>query len=113
MQGVVTPNMVAATRGFSSAVSGFRFPFIPTIPAMASTALRKMVLEILLSPATSTMEGIMMMSLVPTYWDTFPEAMVETMSFGTPMGRARMAGVARDVPPDPPRERIPSNLPSS
>ena len=81
------------------------------MPATASTALRKMVLEILFSPATSTMEGIMIISLVPTYWETFPEAIVETITLGTPIGSARMAGVTSEVPPDPPQEMIPSNLP--
>lgn len=37
--------------------------------------------------------------------------MVETMSFGTPMGSSLMAAVAMDVPPDPPMENTPSNLP--
>ena len=65
--------------------------------------------EISFSPATSTMDGIMMMSLVPTYWATFPDAIVETMTFGTPIGSARIAGVTSDVPPEPPNERTPSN----
>ena len=103
--------MVAAIRGLASAVSGFSCSFRPAIPATASTAFRKMVLEILFSPATSTMEGIMIISLVPTYWETLPEAMVETITLGTPMGSARMAGVTSEVPPDPPQEIMPSNLP--
>ena len=39
------------------------------------------------------------MSLVPTYWDTFPDAIVDTITLGTPIGSARIAGVAMDVPP--------------
>ena len=35
--------------------------------AMASTAFLNIVFEILFRPATSTMEGIIIMSLVPTY----------------------------------------------
>ncbi|MMZ70172.1 hypothetical protein D1872_331570 [compost metagenome] len=65
-----------------------------------------------LSPATSTIEGIKITSLVPTYCSVFPEAMVDTTIFGTPMGRARMAGVIIEVPPEPPKEMIPWNLPS-
>ena len=81
------------------------------MPTMALAALVKMRLEISLRPSASTTEGIMMMSLVPTYWATLPEAMVETITLGTPTGRARMAGVAREVPPLPPMERMPSSLP--
>jgi hypothetical protein len=64
-----------------------------------------------LSPATSTIEGIMTMSLVPTYCDTLPEAMVDTMTFGTPIGKARMPGVASDVPPLPPKRDDAVELP--
>ena len=85
---------------------------MPIIPAIVKIALRKIVFDTLLSPATSTIDGIIMISLVPTYCETFPDAIVETMTFGTPIGNARIAGVTREVPPDPPNEMIPSNLPS-
>jgi len=52
-------------------------------------------------------EYIMQMSLGPTYGRTSPEATVETMIFGMPMGSARMAGVASAVPPEPPAEITP------
>jgi hypothetical protein len=42
-----------------------------------------------------------------------PEAIVETISFGTPMGSARIACVAIAVPPEPPSARMPSSRPSS
>ena len=42
------------------------------------------------------------MSLGPTYGATFPDATVDTISFGTPTGSARIAGVTSAVPPDPP-----------
>ena len=45
-----------------------------------------------------------MMSEAPTYWATSPDAMVETMIFGTPTGSARMAGATMAVPPDPPAD---------
>ena len=110
MQGVVTPNIVAASRGLPPSGMSMRFS---TMPATAFTALEKMRMEISLRPSASTTEGNMTTSLVPTYWETLPEAMVETITLGTPMGSARMAGVARLVPPEPPTEMMPSNFPSA
>lgn len=110
MQGVVTPNIVAASRGLPLSGMSMRFS---TMPATAFTALEKMRMEISLRPSASTTEGNMTTSLVPTYWETLPEAMVETITLGTPMGSARMAGVARLVPPEPPTEMMPSNFPSA
>ena len=40
--------------------------------------------------------------------DRFPDATVETMTFGTPTGSACMAAVAMAVLPEPPAEMIPS-----
>ncbi len=40
-----------------------------------------------------------------------PEATVETITFGTPIGSALIAGVTNEVPPVPPKDIIPSNLP--
>ena len=54
-------------------------------------------------PLMSTIEGIMVMSFGPTNAVTSPPAMVETMTLGTPKGRARMAAVAIVVPALPPR----------
>lgn len=44
------------------------------------------------------------MSLTPTYCVVLPLASVETMSFGKPIGRARIAAVPIAVPPPPPSE---------
>src|SRR6185503_1432521 len=52
------------------------------------------------------------MSVSPTYGRTSPEAIVETISFGTPTGSRCIAAAASDVPPLPPRARIPSSRPS-
>ncbi|MNC28541.1 hypothetical protein D3C75_767510 [compost metagenome] len=78
---------------------------------MAKAALVKIFVEIEFSPATSTTDGIMTISLVPTYGAVFPEATVETITLGTPIGNARIPGVTSEVPPVPPKEIIPSNLP--
>ena len=110
--GVVTPNIDAAIKGFSSIVSSASFSCPATIPTIVNTAFLKIIFEILLMPATSTIDGIIKMSLVPTYLSTSPEAIVETISFGTPIGSFCIAGVTNEVPPEPPKERIPSNLPS-
>ena len=51
--GVVTPNMLAATNGFSS-LEG-RTGAAVTMPAIAAAALPRIRVEIRFSPATSTM----------------------------------------------------------
>jgi hypothetical protein len=105
----IVPNMVAAIRVFIHL-----FSISPlTMPRIAPAALEKIVRLMRFSPATSTIEGIMVMSLVPTYALVSPEAIVVTINFGTPTGKARMALVAITVPPPPPMEMIPSNLPAS
>ena len=48
------------------------------------------------------------MSDGPTYCSVFPDATVDIIILGTPTGRARMAGDASAVPPDPPAEMIPA-----
>ena len=62
--GVVTPNIVAATKGFLSRT--FLFSNL-TIPTIANTAFVNIFVEIELRPATSTIDGIITISLVPTY----------------------------------------------
>ena len=64
----------------------------------------KIFVEIELIPATSTIDGIITISLAPTYGAVFPDATVDTMTFGTPIGRALIAGVTNEVPPVPPKE---------
>ena len=53
-------------------------------------------------PAMSTTEYIIVTSTAPTYGRVSPDAIVETISFGTPTGSARIACVAIAVPPEPP-----------
>ena len=77
------------------------------MPASACAALASTRSEMRLMPATSVTEYIMQMSDGPTYGFTSPEATVETITLGTPMGRRRMAGVASAVPPEPPAEMSP------
>ncbi len=61
----------------------------------------------------STTEYIIVTSTEPTYGLVSPEATVETISFGTPIGSCRIAYVASDEPPEPPRPPIASSLPSA
>ena len=77
------------------------------MPASAWAALASTRSEMRLMPATSVTEYIMQMSEGPTYGFTSPEATVETMTLGTPIGRPRMARVASAVPPEPPAEMRP------
>src|SRR5262249_40538578 len=63
--------------------------------------------EIRFSPATSVTEYIMVISQAPTYEATLPEAMVDTINFGSPIGMARMARVIIAVPPEPPIPTMP------
>ena len=70
-----------------------------------------MVFENELMPDTSTMEGNMLMSDAPTYGVVSPDAIVETITFGTPIGSCCIAAVAIEVPPDPPIEKMPSKRP--
>ena len=67
--------------------------------------------ETRLTPAMSTTEYIIVTSTAPTYGRVSPDATVETISFGTPTGSARIARVAIDEPPEPPSARMPSSRP--
>src|SRR5690554_7907944 len=97
--GVVTPNIVAAISGYlANDLSSYSKL---TMPARAKAAFVNILVDMELRPDTSTIEGTIMMSLVTTYWDTFPEATVATITFGTPIGRALILGVTRDIPPVP------------
>ena len=60
----------------------------------------------------STTEYISVTSLTSTYGAVLPEAIVETMTFGTPTGSVRIAAATIVVPPPPPRPRTPSKRPS-
>ena len=82
------------------------------MPAIAAAAFASMRAEIELTPAISVTDAIIVMSVLPIYGDVSPDAIVESINFGTPTGSARMALVAIAVPPDPPAARMPSNRPS-
>ena len=65
------------------------------------------------SPAMSTTEYIIVTSTGPKYRCVFPDAAVETISFGSPIGSRCIAWVASAVPPVPPIAPIASKRPSS
>ena len=85
---MVTPNIEAVISGFSSP-SGGTVAF--AMPASAPAALDMIRAEIRLTPAMSTTEYIIVTSTEPTYGLVSPEATVETISFGTPIGSCRIA----------------------
>ncbi len=66
-----------------------------------------------LIPEMSTTEFIIKMSDEPMKCPTEPEASVLTITFGTPIGSARIAAVAIVVPADPPRPKTPVSFPSA
>ena len=83
------------------------------MPAIAAAALAMIRAETRLTPEMSTTEYIIVTSTAPTYGRVSPEASVETISFGTPTGSARIARVAIDEPPEPPSARIAVEPPSA
>ena len=102
MHGVVTPNWLAATSGRSSPSStGAAL----TMPAIAAAALAMMRALRALTPAMSTTDAASIMSLSPMIGRVSEAAIVDTMSFGTPTGSARMACAAIEVPPEPPERQ--------
>jgi hypothetical protein len=58
--------MLATISGLSDAGARRRASAAVTMPAMAPAAFSKMARETRLRPATSTMAGIIVMSVVPT-----------------------------------------------
>ena len=104
----MTPNIVAPTSGFSES-SG---TVDPTIPEIAPAAFAMILADTRLTPEMSTTEYIIVTSTAPTYGRVSPDATVETSSFGTPTGSARIARAAIDEPPEPPSARMPSSRPS-
>ena len=103
-QSVVFPNWLATITGFASLCGGCA----STIPQIAPAARDRICREMRFNPATSTMLGNITMSFTPTYCAVFPLANVDTITFGNPIGNARIAAVAIAVPPPPPREITPS-----
>ncbi len=82
------------------------------MPAIAPAAFAMIRAETRLTPEMSTTEYIIVTSTAPTYGRVSPEATVETSSFGTPTGSARIARAAIDEPPEPPSARMPSRRPA-
>ena len=82
------------------------------IPASAPAAFDMIRADTWLTPAISTTEYIIVTSTEPTYGLVSPDATVETMSFGTPIGSRRIAVVAIAEPPEPPSAPIASSRPS-
>ncbi len=83
------------------------------MPAMAWAPFPRTARVIRLRPERSQTEWSIMMSLVPTNARVSLEAMVVTMTLGTPTGNARMTAVPRVVPMDPPMPKTPLTFPSS
>ena len=103
--GVVTPNMVRPTAIF---VAGGSTSPPALMPTMACAAFDRITRDIRLSPARSVIDGTMTTSLTPTYGATSPEASVDTMIFGRPIGSLRMPAVMIEGPPPPPMPMIPA-----
>ena len=86
---------------------------VRSMPAMAAAALPRMMRLMRLSPAISTTELSIRMSLSPTKARTSPEASVLTMTLGTPIGSCRMAAVPMVVPAEPPSPSTPCSRPAA
>ena len=52
-------------------------------------------------------------SFAPTYGDTSPDAIVDTISFGSPIGKSRTARAAIEDPPLPPTASTASTRPAA
>src|SRR5690606_21845956 len=72
------------------------------IPAAAAAAFPRISRDTRFRPAMSTTLYIIATSFAPTYGVTSPDAIVDTISLGTPIGRSRTARAAMDDPPLPP-----------
>ncbi|NBE52531.1 hypothetical protein GUY60_14065 [Streptomyces sp. YC537] len=83
------------------------------IPAIAAAALARIGSETRFTPAMSTTLCIIVRSAEPTYGDTSPAAIEDTINFGMPSGSSRIARLAIDVPPLPPTARTPCTRPSA
>src|SRR4029450_7917480 len=92
--------MVRPTAGLAADGASTARPYA-IMPARAWAALASTRSEMRLMPCTSVTEYIMQRSDGPTYGRTSPDATDDTMTFGTPMGNRRIAGVASAVPPAP------------
>jgi hypothetical protein len=106
-QSVVTPNIVIPTAGRSPSLN---IAASAAMPDAARAAFAMTFRDTAFSPAMSTTEAIIVMSVGPMYGAVFPAATVERIIFGTPTGSARMPSATNDVLPVPP---IPSTAPMS
>ena len=86
--GVVTPNIEATTIGRFSPSGG---TVAPAIPASAPAAFAMIRADTSFTPAMSTTEYIIVTSTEPTYGLVSPDATVDTISLGTPIGSWRIA----------------------
>ena len=77
------------------------------MPASACAPFDSTVRVMAFSPWMSATACIISMSLGPTYARTSPDATVEIITFGTPIGSARMAGAIMAVLPEPPAPMMP------
>ena len=84
---------------------------LSTMPQIAPAALARMRRDSGFSPAMSTTEYISVTSFTSTYGAVLPDAIVDTITFGTPTGSVRIAAVIIVVPPPPPRPSTPSKRP--
>ena len=105
-QGVVTPNIVAATTGRSASVAAS-----PGAAADHPDQRHARRWSARCGSGGSGRRcrrrgGASAMSLPPTNGRVWPLASVLTITFGTPNGRARIAAVPMTVPAEPPRPRI-------
>ena len=84
------------------------------MPAIAAAALSKIEREISLRPRMSITECMTVTSPSPTNGPNArrPEALGETISFGTPTGSACMAAAPSSAPSAPPRHSTPCTRPA-
>ena len=85
------------------------------MPAIAAAALSKIARATSFSPRMSITECITVTSVSPTNGPNArrPDALGDTISFGTPTGRACIAAAPSSAPSAPPRQRIPRIRPSA
>ena len=111
--GVVCPSIVTPTQRSPS--SSTARPPRSTMPATAAAALSKIAREISFRPRMSITECMTVTSPSPTNGPNGrrPEALGETISFGTPTGSACMAAAPSSAPSAPPRHSTPAIRPSA
>ena len=111
--GVVWPSIVTPTVPAPRPATAV--PASRAIPVTAAAALSKIVREIGCSPRMSTTECITVVSDSPMNGPNArrPDALGETISFGTPTGSACIAPAPISAPSAPPRQSAPCSSPAS